>query len=110
MAQELQTAAEFVLNLKQILLAVGGFIVRLLWIWEQPIPWLRIIAGLLFLMGGLFFNQEFTPHHYQSVAAALIGLFTNNIIAGLFRWWKVNEDGLMDKTFRWWNSDKKDHT
>jgi len=108
MAQEFQTAAEFVLNLKQIMLAMGGFVVRLLWLWESPIAWLRIIAGLIFLMGGLYFNQEWTPRDYQSVSAALIGLFTNNIIAGLFRWWKVNEDGLMDKTRQWWHSDKKE--
>ena len=97
--------AEVVANWKQILLAVGGFIVRLLWFWQTPIPWMRIIAGILFLLASLYFNSKYTPHDTREVVAALVGLFTNNIIAGLFRWFKVNEDGLMNKTKKWWDSD-----
>jgi len=105
MGQEVALATEVIANWKQIALALGGFIVRLLWFWEDPIKWFRVIAGVLFLLGALYMNQQYVPHDYREVSAALIGLFTNNIIKGLFRWWRVNEDALIDKTVKWWNTD-----
>lgn len=109
MGQEAALAAEIMANWKQIALAVGGFIVRLLWFWEDPIKWFRVLAGIVFLLGALYLNQRFVDGNYREVTAALIGLLTNNIIKGLFRWWNVNEDALMAKTQRWWNSDKHPH-
>jgi hypothetical protein len=97
--------AEVIANWKQITFAIGGFFVRLLWFWERPVKWLRIVAGILFLLAALYFNSKHTPHDYREVVAALVGLFTNNIISGLFRWWGVNEEGLMNKTKNWWQSD-----
>jgi hypothetical protein len=107
MAQEVFVIAEVMAHWKQVCLAIGGFCVRLLWFWERPIKWTRVISGLLFLLGGLYLVTEYVTGDYQSVASALLGLFTNNIIAGLFRWWGVNEDALMDRTNRWWKSDQK---
>lgn len=97
--------AEVIANHKQILFAIIGFVVRLLWFWKTPIPWMRIFAGILFLLTALYFNSKYTPHDFREVVAALAGLFTNNIIEGLFRWFKVNEEGLMSKTKKWWDSD-----
>lgn len=108
MGQEVGLATEIIMNWKQIGLAVGGFVIRLLWFWETPIQWLRIIAGIMFMLAALYFNQKWVAHDYREVSAALIGLFTNNIIQGLFRWWNVNEDALMERTKKWWSSDKKE--
>ena len=107
MGQEIVVVAEVVAHWKQIMLAIGGFMVRLLWFWERPIKWTRIIAGVLFMLGGLYLSTEYVRPEYQNVSSALIGLFTNNIISGLFRWWGVNEDAIIDRTRRWWESDKK---
>jgi len=106
MGQEAALAAEIIANWKQIGLAFGGFIVRLLWLWERPVKWIRIFAGLLFMFGALYFNEKRVPHDYREEVAVLIGLFTNNIITTLFKFYKVNEDGLIDKARTWWQSDK----
>jgi len=107
LAQEQVIVGELLLNWKQIGLAFGGFVVRLLWLWERPVKWLRIIAGLCFMFGALYFNDKHTPHDYREEVAVLIGLFTNNIITTLFKFYKVNEEGLMDRARTWWHSDKK---
>ncbi len=107
MAAETVLVSDLLMNYKQLMLAFGGFVVRLMWMWEKPIKWLRIIAGLVFLFGALYFNEKHTPHDYRDVVAALIGLFTNNIITTLFTWYSVNEDALMHKKKRWWYGDNK---
>lgn len=106
MGQEIIFTVEAVASWKQILLAVAGFLVRILWFWEYPIQWPRVIAGIIFMLGTLYLNRIWVSDDWRDVTALLIGLFTNNIIKGLFRWWKVNEDGLMDKTKKWWDSDR----
>lgn len=106
LAQEQIIIGEFFLNWKQFGLALGGFIVRLLWLWERPVKWLRVISGLCFMLGALYFNDKHTPHDYREEVAVLIGLFTNNIITTLFKFYRVNEDGLLQKTRDWWHSDK----
>lgn len=109
MATETVLIGEIIMNWKQLMLAFGGFIVRILWVWERPIKWPRILAGFIFMFVALYFNQKHTSHDYREVVAALVGLFTNNIITTLFRWYNVNEDALMRKTKSWWNSDSEEH-
>jgi len=107
MAQEVVVIAEAMANWKQFCLAIAGFFVRILWFWQKPINWPRVIAGLIFLMGGFYLITQYVHKDYTGAACLLLGLFVNNIIAGLFRWWGVNEDALMEYTRNWWKSGKK---
>lgn len=104
MGHEAYVLTENVIWWKQGVLALLGFLIRI--IWDGKFPWLRILSGLLFMVAALYFNGKWVSATYREEIACCIGLFTNKIIVGLFRWWKVNEDGLMEKTKKWWNSDK----
>jgi hypothetical protein len=102
MAQDVQLVADILMNWKQIMLAIGGYIVRLLWYNERPIKWMRVISGLVFLMMALWLIHEYVNPEWHMVCSALAGLFTNNIIAALFRFWNVNENALMYRAKKWW--------
>lgn len=102
MGADIQVVAEVAANWKQIMLAIGGYIVRLLWYNEHPIRWPRVIAGLIFLMGALWLIHEYVPIQWHMAASALAGLWTNQIISTLFRFWSVNDEALMKWTKKWW--------
>lgn len=112
MGQEIVVATETLAAWKQLILAACGFVVRFLWFWENPVNWLRLAAAFIFMLTLLYFNGKYVPNDpkdvvsWSEVGAMFIGFYSNNIIKGLFRFWKVNEDGLMTKTKNWWNSDR----
>lgn len=92
--------------LKSFLITLLGYAAKVMWDWEKRPSWTRIVAGLLVCYIIYISIQEYGPEAYKHAFFFCGGLLTNNIVNMLFKWANVNEQELMDKTHKWWNSDK----
>lgn len=107
MAQELQEVVTMLSLFKGLWMAIIGYVIKLLWSWDNRPTTPRIIAGFIFCVVAYLLVGNYVAESYQHGALFVTGLLASNIINGLFKWAKVSEDELMDRTKRWWNSDKK---
>lgn len=107
MAQEIHEVVTMLASLKGLWLAILGYVIKLLWSWDSRPSTPRIIAGFFFCVAVYFMIGNYVAPSYQHGALFVSGLLASNIINGIFKWAKVNEEEIMNRTRRWWNSDKK---
>lgn len=107
MAQEFHEAVTLLAAFKGLWLAVLGYIIKLLWSWDKKPSTPQIVAGFLFCLASYLLVGNYVSDNYKHGALFMSGLLASSIINAIFKWAKVNEDELMDRTKRWWNSDKK---
>jgi len=107
MAHEIQEIVTLLAMLKGLWLAILGYVIKLLWSWDSRPSTPRIVAGFFFCVVAYTLVGNYVSPNYQHGALFMSGLLASNIINGLFKWAKVNEDELMERTKRFWNSDKK---
>jgi hypothetical protein len=86
---------------------MSGYVVKILWSWSDKPSWPRVVAGFIFCVVVYNLIDNYVNENWRGGLLFACGMLASNIINGVFKWAKVNEEELMERTRRWWNSDKK---